>query len=89
VIYVYADDGAGEKREPVIVASVITGTEEWWRDIEDQWVVRCGWIPFDATDCESDRGDYENIPHKENKAMYADLVGVLASQHGRRNWNRY
>lgn len=38
----------------------------------------CG-IPFHATDCESNHGDYKNIPKEENKAMYRDLAGILAS----------
>jgi hypothetical protein len=41
--------------------------------------VRCGGIPFHATDCESNRGDYRNIPNDENKAMYRDLTGILAA----------
>jgi hypothetical protein len=79
VIHVYGDDGADAKKERVIAVSAIAGTEEWWQNVEDQWIVRCGGIPFHATDCESDHGDYENIPHEENKAMYADLVGILAA----------
>jgi hypothetical protein len=79
VIYVYGDDGADATKERVVAVSVIAGREEWWQNIEDQWVVRCGGIPFHATDCESDQGDYENIPHEDNKAMYRDLTGILAS----------
>jgi hypothetical protein len=79
LIYAYGDDGADEKRERVIAVAVIAGYEEWWQDVEDQWVVRCGGIPFHATDCESDRGDYKDTPHTENKAMYRDLTGILAA----------
>ncbi|HEY6766756.1 MAG TPA: hypothetical protein VI386_18495 [Candidatus Sulfotelmatobacter sp.] len=59
--------------------AVIAGTEEWWQNVEDQWIVRCDGIPFHATDCESNQGDYRNIPKEENKAMYRDLTGILAS----------
>lgn len=79
VIYVYGDDGADPKKERVIAVAVIGGTEEWWQNVEDQWAVRCGGIPFHATDCESNRKDYENIPIKETKAMYRDLAGILAA----------
>jgi hypothetical protein len=79
VIYAYGDDGADEKRERVMAVAVIAGYQEWWQDIEDQWIVRCGGIPFHATDCESDHGDYRNTPHTENKAMYRDLTGILAA----------
>jgi hypothetical protein len=56
VIYVYGDDGADANKERVIAVSVIAGREEWWQSVEDQWVVRCGAIPFHATDCESNHG---------------------------------
>jgi hypothetical protein len=79
VIYAYGDDGADEKRERVIAVSVIAGYEEWWEEFEDQWRIRCGGIPFHAKDCESDQGDYRGMPHEQNKAMYADLTGILAA----------
>jgi hypothetical protein len=79
VIHIYGDDGADAKKERVIAVAVIAGTEEWWQNVEDQWVVRCGGIPFHATDCESNRGAYRNIPYEENKAMYRDLTGILGA----------
>jgi hypothetical protein len=79
VIHVYGDDGADANKERVIAVAVIAGTEEWWQNVEDQWVVRCGGIPFHATDCESNQGDYRNISYEENKAMYRDLTGILAA----------
>src|SRR5258705_11941927 len=79
VIYAYGDDGGDEKRERVIAVSLIAGYEEWWQEVEHDWSVRCGGIPFHATDCESNHGDYEAIPHDETKAMYRDLTGILAA----------
>jgi hypothetical protein len=79
VIYAYGDDGSDEKKERVIAVSIIAGYEDWWKEVEADWTVRCGGTPFHATDCESDAGDYINIPHDQNKAMYRDLVGILAS----------
>jgi hypothetical protein len=79
VIYAYGDDGADERHERVIAVAIIAGYEEWWQEVEDQWIVRCGGIPFHATDCESNHKDYENIPHSETKALYRDLTGILAA----------
>ena len=79
VIYAYGDDGSDEKGQRVIAVSIMVGYEEWWEQIEGDWIVRCGGIPFHATDCESDAGDYKNIAHEQNKALYRDLVGILAA----------
>ena len=79
VIYAYGDDGSDEKQKRVTAVSIIAGYEDWWQELEDQWIVRCGGIPFHATDCESDHGSYRGISHNQNKAMYADLTGILAA----------
>lgn len=79
MIYAYGDDGSDQKKERVIAVSVIAGYEDSWEQVEADWAVRCGGIPFHATDCESDAKDYRNIPHAQNKAMYQDLVGILAT----------
>jgi len=79
VIYVYGDDGGDEKKERVTAVAVIGGYGEWWKQLEDKWVLRCNGIPFHAKDCESDHGDYEGIPHEQNKAMYRDLNTLLAN----------
>ena len=42
MIHVYGDDGADAKKERVIAVALIAGTEEWWQNVEDQWIVRCG-----------------------------------------------
>src|SRR5579862_1164381 len=78
VIYAYGDDGGDEKRERVIAVSLIAGYEEWWQEIEQRWLERCDGIPFHATDCESNHGDYEHISHDDAKAMYRDLTRLLA-----------
>lgn len=79
VIYAYGDDGSDQEQKRVIAVSTIIGYEDWWEQVEADWVVRCGGIPFHATDCESDFGAYKCIPHEQNKAMYRDLVGILAA----------
>ncbi|PYX94192.1 MAG: hypothetical protein DMG67_02145 [Acidobacteria bacterium] len=45
--------------------------------LEEAWVDRTGGIPFHATDCDSDRGDYEGKSHSENKALYKTFVCSL------------
>ena len=79
MIYAYGDDGSDSKSERVMAVSIVAGFEEWWEEVEAQWTVRCGGIPFHATDCESDWNDYKDIPHEENKATYRDLTGILAA----------
>jgi hypothetical protein len=78
VIYAYGDDGADAKQERVTAVSVIAGYEEWWQDLEAKWIPRCNGIPFHATDCESNQGDYRGIPVEQNKEMYRDLTTLLA-----------
>jgi hypothetical protein len=58
--------------------SALAGTEEQWQELEARWIPRCEGIPFHAKDCESDQADYRSIAHDKNKAMYKDLVGILA-----------
>lgn len=79
MIYVYGDDGADAKQERVVAVSALAGSEEDWQELEARWIPRCDRIPFHAKDCESDQGDYRGIPHENNKAMYRDLVGILAN----------
>jgi hypothetical protein len=79
VIYAYGDDGSDEKKKRALSVSLLGGYADWWEQLESDWSVRCGGIPFHATDCESDVGDYVDIPHRTNKAMYSDLAGILAA----------
>src|SRR5207244_6732754 len=48
-----------------------------WAALEPKWKARTNVIPFHAKDCESDKGDYANFPHRENKDLYRDLVTLL------------
>jgi hypothetical protein len=85
VVYAYGDDGSDEKCERVTAVSVIAGREDWWEEVESQWLVRCGGRSFHATDCESDQKDFapepgrEDETHQENKELYRDLTGILAA----------
>jgi hypothetical protein len=57
-MYVYGDDGSDARKERVTAVSVIAGYEDWWQDLEEKWLARCGGGPFHAKDCESDWGDF-------------------------------
>ena len=50
-----------------------------WGELEQAWLARTGGVPFHATDCDSDLGDYAGNPHQENKALYRDLVQILCA----------
>jgi len=86
-VFVYGDDGADEKRERVTAVAVIAGYDNWWEELEQKWAARCQGIPFHAKDCESDQRDFRPLndsqaemdaAHKRNKALYRDLVTILA-----------
>src|SRR4029077_8136115 len=77
----YGDDSSDEKRERVCAVAVVVGTWRAWRLLEREWLERTNGIHFHAKDCESDHGDYRNIPHAENKALYKDLVTIVANSH--------
>src|ERR1700688_2112186 len=81
MILVYGDDSADEKRERVCAVAGVVGTWRAWRLLEREWLIRTNGIPFHANDCESDRGDYRNTPHSENKALYKDLAIMVAKSH--------
>lgn len=78
-ILAYGDDSADEKRQRVCAVAGVVGTWSSWRALEREWLIRTGGIPFHAKDCESDWGDYRGRSHAENKALYQDLVTMLAN----------
>lgn len=78
VVLVYGDDSADEKRQRVCAVAGVVGTWRAWRNLEREWLNRTNGIPFHAVDCESDREDYKNTSHAENKALYRDLTTILA-----------
>lgn len=81
VILVYGDDSEDEKNERVVAVSGVVGTIPAWRALEREWVVRTHGIPFHANLCESDQGLFKDFPHAENKALYKDLVTMMAQSH--------
>jgi len=55
------------------------GAEGSWADLEAKWKERCQGTPFHANECESDQGDFKGRSHADNKALYRDLVALLAA----------
>lgn len=81
MILVYGDDSEDAKNERVVAVAGVVGTIPAWRALEREWIVRTDGIPFHANLCESDQGPYKDFPHAENKALYRDLVTMLAQSH--------
>ncbi|MGD0445154.1 MAG: hypothetical protein ABSA39_14565 [Edaphobacter sp.] len=79
MIFAYGDESMDEKKERVCTVAALIGTSDQWKVIQAGWIERTKGIPFHANNCDSDRGDYENSPHLENKALYRDLIIMLAN----------
>jgi len=77
VLSVFGDDSQDETKQRVFAVAGVMASEEEWDKIKVAWIARTGGKPFHATDCDSDRGDYVHIKHKENKTLYKDLVQIL------------
>lgn len=78
LLSVYGDESSDEKKRRVFAVAGVIGTDEDWLRLEARWVERTRGRPFHANNCDSDRGDYVNTPHAENKALYRDLTSLLA-----------
>jgi Protein of unknown function (DUF3800) len=78
VITAFGDESADETRQRSFAVAAVGASDDEWKRLEGAWLERTGGIPFHATDCESDRGVYADRPHAENKALYIDLVGIIA-----------
>lgn len=85
VLLVYGDESLDATQSRVCAVAGVIGTEEMWENLEAKWTARNGGIPFHATDCESDRGDYapkdrkdSDKKHKENKDLYRELTILVA-----------
>jgi len=79
IVSVFGDDSADETRQRVFAVAGVIAEEKEWERLEGVWVERTGGIPFHATDCDSDQGNYKDRPHKDNKELYKDLVQILVN----------
>lgn len=78
MLSVYADDSSDEKCERIYAIAGVMGTQEEWDALKVEWVQRTDGIIFHATDCESGRGDYKNIPSEQRHRLIKDLIQILA-----------
>lgn len=78
MICVYGDESHDELEQRVYTVAGLMGTDEEWGQLNRSWIERTGGKPFHAVDCDSDQGDYRNIPHEDNKKLYIDLLNILA-----------
>lgn len=82
---VYGDESLDETQSRVCAVGGLVGTEKSWSDLEPKWKsLHCG-TPFHATDCDSNKGDYQPKPdedsdakHKSNKSLYEASIILLA-----------
>lgn len=82
---VYGDESLDETQSRVCAVGGLVGTEKSWSDLEPKWKsLHCG-TPFHATDCDSDKGDYQPKPdedsdakQKSNKSLYKASIILLA-----------
>lgn len=78
MLSIFGDDSADETQQRTFAVAGVLASDEVWEKLEKKWIERTGGIPFHATDCESDKGDFLKTPHHENKRLYKDLTLILA-----------
>lgn len=74
----YGDDSYDEMQSRVCAVAGVLGRRDDWDALEKEWLDRTNGVVFHAVDCESDRGVYRNIPHRENQKLYEDLTKIIA-----------
>jgi hypothetical protein len=78
MLSVFGDESSDETKQRVFAVAGVIGTDDDWNKLESKWIERNGGVPFHASDCESDQGNYKGRPHHENKDLYRDLSIMLA-----------
>lgn len=73
MIHVYGDDGADAKKERVVAVAVIAGTEEWWQNVEDQWIVRFAAFRSTPPTAKVITGTIRTSPRKKTRRCIATL----------------
>ena len=81
----FGDDSADAKNERSFALACVIAPEPIWRALEGEWLDRTGGIPFHATDCDSNQGDYRDRPNLETKALYKDL-SIMLEKSGAFGW---
>src|ERR1700679_453478 len=78
MLLAYGDESLDATQSRVCAVAVVIGTEEMWQALESKWNNRNGNVPFHATDCDSNHGDFSGNSNADNKALYRDLTVLLA-----------
>lgn len=78
MVNVFGDDSADETKKRVFAVAGVVATDTQWAQLSQKWIDRNGGVPFHATDCESDQGDYKDREHSKNQELYKDLTTMLA-----------
>jgi len=73
MLIAYGDDSYDKKEARVFAAAAVVARQGDWDAFLPKWKTRNP-IPFHATDCDSDQGDYQGRDHWENKTLYASNV---------------
>jgi hypothetical protein len=78
MVSAFGDESADQTQQRTFAVAGIVASDDEWERLEEAWCERTNNIPFHATDCESDQGTYAEHSHAQNKALYKDLVMILA-----------
>jgi hypothetical protein len=78
MLSVFGDESADESKQRVFAVAGVIANEELWGQLEAKWIARTMGVPFHATDCNGDKGDYHRTQHSENQILYKDLTILLA-----------
>src|SRR5712692_8104218 len=78
MVSAFGDESADQTQQRTFAVAGIVTSDDEWRRLEEAWRERTNDFSFHATDCESDQGIYAEHSHAENKALYKDLVTILA-----------
>jgi hypothetical protein len=78
VYAVFGDESHDETRARVFAVAGIFGSRKDWKRLRAKWSVRTGGRVFHAADCDTDRGEFADTSHSENKRLYRDLANLLA-----------
>ena len=73
MLIAYGEDSCDKTEARIFAASAVVGRQEDWDAFLPVWEKRNP-IPFHATDCDSDGGDYKGRDHWDNKTLYASNV---------------
>lgn len=79
MLTVFGDESADETGARVFAVAGVIGRQEEWGELGKAWLKRTGGKIFHASDCDSDKGEFANTGHENNKRLYKDLTTLLAS----------